>query len=47
MFMQIDMNDEKGRINLLINIGWRKENKGIILNALVEIQDLFIKMAIL
>ena len=37
--MQIDRNDENGRSTLLINIGWRKDNKRNILNAIVEIKD--------
>ena len=35
--MQIDRNDENGRSTLLTNIGWRKDNKRNILNAIVEI----------
>ncbi len=37
--MQIDRNDENGRSNLLTNIGWRKDNKINILNAIVQIKD--------
>ena len=37
--MQIDRNDENGRSTLLTNIGWRKDNKRNILNAIVEIKD--------
>jgi len=39
MVMQIDRNDENGRSTLLTNIGWRKDNKRNILNAIVEIKD--------
>ena len=41
MFMQIqiDRNDENCRSTLLTYIGWRKENKINILNAIVEIKD--------
>ena len=39
MVMQIDKNDENGRSTLLTNIGWRKDNKRNILNAIVEIKD--------
>ena len=39
MIMQIDRNDENGRSTLLTNIGWRKDNKRNILNAIVEIKD--------
>ncbi len=39
MVMQIDRNDENGRITLLTNIGWRKDNKRNILNAIVKIKD--------
>ena len=39
MVMQIDRNDENGRSTLLTNIGWRKDNKRKILNAIVEIKD--------
>ena len=39
MVMQIDRNDENGRRTLLTNIGWRKDNKRNILNAIVEIKD--------
>ena len=35
--MQIDSNAEKGRSALLNDIGWRKNNKGNILNKIVEI----------
>tara|TARA_B100000212_G_scaffold208811_1_gene157626 strand:- start:381 stop:686 length:306 start_codon:yes stop_codon:yes gene_type:complete len=38
MVIQIDRNDEKGRSTLLTNIGWRKDNKRNILNAIVEIK---------
>jgi len=38
MVMQIDRNDENGRSTLLTNIGWRKDNKRNILNAIVEIK---------
>ena len=47
MIMQIDRNDEKSRSIFLTNIVWRKDNKRKILNAIIEINDLFIKMAIL
>ena len=39
MVMQIDRNVENGRSTLLTNIGWRKDNKRNILNAIVEIKD--------
>ena len=39
MVMQIERNDENGRSTLLTNIGWRKDNKRNILNAIVEIND--------
>ena len=39
MVMQIDRNDENGRSTLLTNIGWRKDNKRNIINAIVEIKD--------
>ena len=39
MVMQIDRSDENGRSTLLTNIGWRKDNKRNILNAIVEIKD--------
>ena len=39
MVMQIDRNDEKGISTFLTNIGWRKDNKRNILNAIVEIKD--------
>ena len=45
--MQIDRNDENGRSTLLTNIGWRKDNKRNILNAIVEINITCITMAIL
>ena len=37
--MQIDRNDENGRSTLLTNIGWRKDDKRNILNAIVQIKD--------
>ena len=39
MVMQIDRSDENGRSTLLTNIGWRKDNKRNILNAICEIKD--------
>ena len=39
MVMQIDRNDVEGRSALLTNIGFRKENKRNILNAILEIKN--------
>lgn len=42
MVIQIDRNYKNGRINLLSIIGGRKDIKRNILNAIVEIKDLFL-----
>ena len=39
IFMRIDRSDENCRRITLTNIGWRKENKRNILNAIFEIKD--------
>ena len=43
MVMQIDRNDENGGSTFLTNIGWRKDNKINIFNAILEIKDLIYK----